>query len=230
MAQAWLAYEEYCYPQKEFTWDELFGGVYIGGVDLSATTDLSAAKAIIRRPDDPNIYVLQRYWIPESKLESADDKTAGAKYLEWAQQGLLTICDGNEVDITQIADWFYVLYKNYKLRPLKIGYDQRFAKPFLERCGDYGFDTEMIMQGKALSNAMKLVEADFHSKKIQYNADPVDVWNFGNICFKMDGVGDIQPVKAPGQHAKRIDGAVALIIAYETMRRYRGEYNAAIGG
>ena len=61
-------------------------------------------------------YVYSHYWIPESKLESSDDKAAGAKYLEWAKQGILTIHDGNEIDVSQIADWFYQLYANYEIK------------------------------------------------------------------------------------------------------------------
>lgn len=230
MAQSWLALEDYDYPAPAFDLEDFRGSIYLGAVDLSATTDMSAAKVLLMKPGDRTKYIVQHYWIPESKLQNADDKAAGAQYLEWAKDGRLTICEGNEIDIVQIADWFYRLYKDYRIKPLKIGYDQRYAKAFLERCEEYGFDTEMIAQGRALSNAMKLVEADFRSKAINYNHNPVDLWNLGNICFKMDNVGDIQPIKAPGQNSRRIDGAVTLIILYETLRRYRGDFNTAIGG
>ena len=229
-AQAWLALEDYGYPMQRIDSDDFRGSVILGGVDLSATTDLSSAKALIMRPGDKTKYILQHYWIPESKLEAEDDKAAGAQYAEWARVGLMTVCDGNEIDVTQVADWFFRLYKDFRFRPLMIGYDQRFAKAFIERCGEYGFETEMIHQGRALSNAMKLVEADFKSRLINYGGNPVDAWNFGNCCCKVDGVGDIQPVKAPGQPGRKIDGALSLIILYETLRRYRGEYLTAIGG
>ena len=229
-SQTWLALEDYDYPQPAIDLEAFRGSVILGAVDLSATTDMTSAKALIMRPGDRTKYVLKHYWIPESKLEAADDKEAGAKYAEWARDGLLTICEGNEVDVTLAADWFYQLYKDYKLRPLKIGFDQRFAKTFVQRCEDYGFDTEMILQGRALSNAMKLVEADFKSRLINYGEDPIDKWNFGNCCCRVDNVGDIQPVKAPGQPGRRIDGAVTLIILYETLRRFRGEFMTAIGG
>ena len=229
-SQTWLALEDYDYPQAPVDLEDFRGSVILGAVDLSATTDLTSAKALIMRPGDRTKYVLQHYWIPESKLEAADDKDAGAKYAEWARDGRLTICEGNEVDVTLAADWFYQLYKDFKLRPLVIGYDQRFAKTFVERCEDYGFETEMIHQGRALSLAMKLVEADFKSRVINYGGDPMDKWNFGNCCCKVDNVGDIQPVKVPGMPGKRIDGAVTLIILYETLRRYRGECMTAIGG
>lgn len=228
-AQGWLALEDYDYPQDVFDLEDFRGSLILGAVDLSATTDLSAAKILLMRPGDKTKYIYSHYWIPESKLTDSDDKESGANYAEWARQGLLTIHDGNEIDISKIADWFFQLHKDYGLRPFKIGYDQRFAKTFLDQCDTYGIDTEMIMQGRALSNAMKLVEADFKSKLINYGSNAVDKWNLANCCFKIDGVGNIQPVKAHGQKSARIDGAVTLIILYETFRRFRSDFMTAIG-
>jgi phage terminase large subunit-like protein len=79
----------------------------------------------------------------------------------------------------------------------------------------------VIQDKKTLSNAMKLTEAEFNSKLINYNENPVDAWCFGNAAMEMDNAGNVQAVKI--QKAKRIDGAVTLIIAYEMLRRYRSD-------
>ncbi len=229
-AQTWLMLEDYAYQIEPYDMEQFRGAVYLGAVDLSATTDLSAAKVLLMRPNDRKKYILSHYWIPESKLTDSNDKEAGAEYTEWARKGLLTIHEGNEIDISQIADWFYGLYLHWGLKPYKIGYDQRYAKTFLDRCSEYGFDTEMIAQGRALSNAMKLVEADFKSRYINYNDNDVDKWCLANCCCKVDDIGNIQPVKIPAQKAKRIDGAVTLIMVYETLRRYRSDFMSLVGG
>ena len=39
----------------------------IGGCDLSATTDLTCATLLIMKPNDPNYYVLQKYFLPEGR-------------------------------------------------------------------------------------------------------------------------------------------------------------------
>jgi phage terminase large subunit-like protein len=173
---------------------------------------------------------LTHYWIPESKREASDDKEAGASYAEWAKAGLMTICEGNEIDITQVADWFFRLYKDYGLRTYKIGYDQRYAKTFLDRCEEYGFETEMLAQGRNLSNAMKLTEAELKSRSVNYGSNPIDKWCLANCCCEVDNVGNIQPVKVKGQKSKRIDGAVTLIMLYETYRRYRSDFITLVGG
>lgn len=228
-AQGWLLLEDYDYPQAEFDIGDFSGSFILGAGDFAATTDLVSAKALLMKTDDKTKYILSHYWIPESKLEDSDDKDAGAEYSEWAKQGLLTIHEGNEVDLSAVADWFYELYKKYKLRPYKIGYDQRYAKTFLDRCEEYGFETERLLQGRALSGAMKLAEADLKSRYVNYSGNPIDKWNFGNCCCKVDDVGNIQPVKIPNQPHKRIDGALTLIMLYETYRRYRADYVTLIG-
>lgn len=223
-AEAWLMREDFDYATPVYDLEEFRGALVLGAVDLSATTDLSNAKILLMKPDDKTKYVYTHYWIPESKLENSDDKAAGAKYQEWAKDGILTIHEGNEIDISKIADWFYQLYKDYKIRLYKCGYDQRYAKTFLDKMNEYGFDCEMIYQGYALSNAMKLVEADFKDQLINYNENDMDKWCLGNCSMEMDNTGQVRPVKVNNQKSKRIDGAVTLIILYETFRRYRSDF------
>lgn len=229
--QAWLNREDYEYITNQFDLEDFRGSLILGGVDLSETTDMTAAKILIMKANDKTKYIYQHYWIPESKLTSSDDKEAGAQYSEWAKQGLLTICEGNEIDVTKVADWFYQLYKDYGLRLYKCGYDQRYAKDFLERMNDYGFECEMIYQNRfVMSNPMKLVEADLHDKLINYNQNEIDKWCFSNIGVEIDDLRNYMPVKQKNQAPRRIDGAVTLIILYEVFRRYRSQFMSQVGG
>ena len=224
-AQAWLMYEDYTYPTTIFDLEDFRGCIALGAVDLSATTDMSNAKILLMRPEDKTKYVYSHYWIPESKLTDSEDKSAGAEYVEWAKKELITINEGNEIDITQIADWFYQLYKDYGIRLLVCGYDQRFAKTFLSRMDEYGFECEMINQNRhVMSLPMKLVEADLKSRLINYEENEVDRWCLGNAAMEMDGLGNVMCVKVNNQAERRIDGAVTLIILYETFRRYRSDF------
>lgn len=229
-AQSWLMLEDYDYIQPVYHLEDFRGALILGAVDLAATTDLASAKILLMKPNDKTKYIHSHYWIPESKLEDSNDKEAGAQYLEWAKKGLLTIDEGNEINISNIADWFYKLYKDYGLRPYKIGYDQRYAKTFLDRCDEYSFETEMLAQGRALSNAMKLTEADLKSQYINYGENPIDKWCLANCCCAVDNVGNIQPVKIPGQASKRIDGALTFIMLYEVYRRFKTDFMTVIGG
>ena len=197
---------------------------YLGAVDLSATTDMTSVKALVMKHGDKRKYILSHYFIPESKLELSPDTEAGANYREWAREGLLSICEGNEVSIKMVAEWFFTLWKDYGMKPYKIGYDQRFAKDFLEYCESFNFETEMILQGKYLSSAMKLTEADLGSQILQFSGNPIDKWCLKNTCCAVDNDENIQPVKVKGQTSMRIDGALTMIMCEEVLRRYRGDY------
>ena len=225
-AEAWLMLEDYDYATPVFDLEEFRNSYCLGFVDLSATTDLSNAKILLMKPGDKTKYIYSHYWIPESKLADSDDKEAGAEYKSWAVDDYLTIHEGNEIDLSQIADWFYNLYKEYKIKPYMTGYDQRFSKTFVDRMEDYTFEVEMILQGKVLSNAMKLTEADLKSRNINYNQNPVDKWCLGNCSIAVDGLGNIMPVKI--QANKRIDGAVTFIGLNEVYRRYKSEFRKLV--
>lgn len=222
-AQAWLSESDYKYAAR-YELERFRGAATLGAVDLSETTDMTSAKVMITPKGERTKYIHSHYWIPESKLENADDRKAGAKYKEWAAAGLLTICEGNDIDLTLVADWYYRLYKDYGLRLFKCGYDVKFSRDFLRRMDEYGFECEMVIQNKTtLSNAMKLCEADLKAQYVNYNENPVDAWCLGNAAIEMDNLGNCQAVKIAGQPNARIDGAVTFIIVYEMYRRYRSE-------
>ncbi len=220
-SEAWLMGEMLEYS-RAFDIDAFRGKIALGGVDLAETTDMCSAKILLLKPNDPVKYIYQMYWIPKSKLDTSDDTESGAKYEEWARQGLLRICDGNEVDVSVVADWFAELYREHRIRLYKCGYDQRFAKDFLKRMDEYGFEYEMIYQNRfVLSSPMRLVEADIRDKLISYNDNPVDRWCLENTSVQIWDTGHIMPVKIKGKASKRIDGTLSLIMAYEMLRRYR---------
>lgn len=207
----------------------------MGHVDLAETTDLCCAKALIMKPNDPTKYILTRYFIPQSKLDPEnDDHNAEAKYKDWAREGHITICEGNDIDLSIVADWFYSLKQEYGITLYKCGYDQRFAKEWLKRMEYYGWtkqyeDVEMVLQNaETLNNAILLVEADFKAKLINYNKNPVDRWCFKNSCLKVNDRRQALVVKT--EKAKKIDGSVTLVSLYEMYRRYRGDFKKLVGG
>ena len=232
-AESWLNLEDYDY-ECAYDIDDFRGSFALGAVDLAETTDLVSAKALIMKPGDPRKYIISHYFIPESKLIDADDKEAGAKYKEWSEYGLMTITEGNDVDLAIVADWFYSLYENYNIKLWKCGYDQRFSKDWIKRMDYYGWmktgtdESDLIMinqNAQTLNNAIKLTESDFKHKLIYYNNHAVDKWCFSNAGLKVDNNGCLI-VKI--ETKKRIDGAVSLAILYEMYRRYRTDYKTII--
>lgn len=237
-AESWLNIEDYDY-KATYNIEDLRGSICLGFVDLAETTDLCCAKALVIKPNDNQKYIITHYFIPQRKLEvDNDDHNAGAKYKEWAEQGYITICEGNEVDLSMVADWFYkTLYLQYDIRLYICGYDQRFSKDWLSRMELYGWGkadvntggVEIVLQNsQTLNNAILLCEADFTSKFINYNDNPVDKWCLSNACVKVNELRQSLIVKAKNEN--KIDGAVALVGVYEIYRRYRTKLKEMLGG
>lgn len=230
-SESWLNTEDYVYPAT-YDLEDFRGSFCLGAVDLAETTDLISAKILMMKPDDKTKYILSHYFIPERKLTESDDRGGGADYPEWAKGNHITITEGNDVDLSIVADWFYNLHEEYDITLWKCGYDQKFSKEWINRMGDYNWTKEdedliLIMQNKqTLSNAMKLCEADLRHQLVNYNENPVDRWCLGNAGIEVDNLGQCMAVKMETQ--KRIDGAVCLIILYETYRRYRSEFKQLI--
>ena len=233
-AESWLNLEDYTY---ETEYDEMSfkGSFALGAVDLAETTDLVAAKALVMRPGDSRKYIFSHYFIPENKLTEADDKTVGARYKEWADEGYMTITEGADVDLAVVADWFWGLYTRFGIKLWKCGYDQKFAKDWLKRMEYYGWekkgndeasDVVMIIQNSmTLNNAIKLTESEFRHKLIMYNNHPVDRWCYGNAGIKVDNNGCLI-VKMDSR--RKIDGAVCLAILYEVYRRFRSDFRTLV--
>jgi phage terminase large subunit-like protein len=224
---AWLMQDEYTNPAT-FDIEELRGCVAIGGVDLAETTDLLAVKALVMKRGDPHKYILQHYFIPESKQDLSDDNV---DYLEWARQGLLTICPGNDNDFDQVTQWFISLLRNNGIRFFKIGYDGWHAKEWAKSIDNMGIDTVRQNQDhKTLSGPMKLAEADFRSKLIVYNHHPIDEWCLSNTSFILDKLGRIMPAKIQGKAMNRIDGVASLLDCYATLQDFKTEYMQIVNG
>lgn len=232
--ESWLNIEDYDYGAS-YDIEDFRGSYCLAHVDLAETTDLCCAKALVMKSDNKTKYILTRYFIPQSKLDPEnDDHNAGAKYKEWADAGYITICEGNDIDLTVVADWFYELKKFHGITLYKCGYDQRFAKDFLRRMEDYGWskqynDVEMVLQNApTLNNAILLTEADFKARLINYNDNPVDKWCLQNSCLKVNDYRQALLVKTKNEN--KIDGAVTLVSLYEMYRRYRSDLKKLVGG
>lgn len=228
-AQSWLMYEDYMYKTEHFELEDLRGAYMVCGVDLSSTTDMTAVQCVVMKPNDNTKYIVSKYFIPERKLYDSDDKTAGAKYEEWAQQGLVHICEGNEVDTDEVVNWIEYLVIDCGINLFKCGYDVRLSKSFVNAMItrlDGKSTLEIIPQAsKFLSEPTKLLEADLKARIVNYNENPVNQWCFSNAQIKLDQFGRIMIIKIQEQARRRIDGAVALIIAYATLRMYKTEFD-----
>ena len=220
---SWLTYDE-LNNEETFNLAKMKVKYGIGGTDLSRTTDLTAAKVIFQVPNNPKIFVMQMYWLPEDLLEERvrDDRIP---YDKWKERGLLRTCPGNKVHPKYVTQWFLEIRDEYGIYLPWIGYDAWSAEYWVEEMQGYFGEDAMIkvFQGKkTLSSPMQNLGADLKSKLIIYNNNPIDKWCLSNTNIDTDRNGNIQPDKS--KKRLRIDGTSALLNAYVVLEQKKNDY------
>jgi phage terminase large subunit-like protein len=223
-AEAWLT-EEILANEDTFNLEEFRNCYGIGAVDLSKSGDLTSARVLLMRKNDPKKYFKQMYFIPESKLNELN-KQDRKMFEEWIEKGYMMKSPGNENDFRLVSKWCYELYQDYGIRIFLTGYDKWSAIYWVKEMKEtYGFDCEKVNQDwGSMSEPMKLVAADLKSKLINYNNNPIDRWCLENTAFAINNKQEIMPIKIQGKADKKIDGAVTMIIAYRTYIDHKIEF------
>ena len=224
----WLSYDQ-IKNDAVFDMSEVYNTYAIGGCDLSATTDLTAATLLIRKPNDETVYVLQHYFLPQARIEHLEEKnTNEAPYRLWAERGLLTVCEGNRVNFSEVTQWFCQMRDEHKIDAFKVGYDRALAGYWVEEMKSNGFTMEPVVQGPfTWSQPMREMGAAFADKIVNYNKNPILLWCLSNTAVKKSGVNNIQPVKITDK--RRIDGAVSLLNAWVIYVRYYDDFMYNVG-
>ena len=217
---SWLMFDE-LNNESTFDIEEIRDSYAIGGVDLSSTTDLTAAVLLVIRGGIR--YVIPHFFMPSDVLHKRMEEDS-VPYDIWVKRGLITLSEGSQNDFSQVTEWFLKMVRTYDIRPLWVGYDPWNSKYWVNEMEDEGFTLEKIRQGVfTLSEPMKQLEADLKNHIVNYNNNPILKWCLANTQAKVDINGNIQPSKL-GSKYKRIDGTVALIIAYAVLNIYKKDY------
>lgn len=227
-SEAWLTFEQ---ANNTAVYDirELKPRYGIGGVDLSSTTDLTAAKVLFKVPEDEHIYVMSMYWMPEDLVEKRiqEDKIP---YDMWIEKGYVRTCPGNKISYRDVKAWFVEVQEEYDVYLNLIGYDSWSAVYFVEDMQDYFGKASMVpvIQGKkTLSQPMKALGADLENNVIIYNNNPMDRWCLCNTAVDVDKNDNIQPIKTSNPR-RRIDGTAALLDAYVVLQNNMNDYMSLI--
>lgn len=225
--ESWLSFAQ---AQNEATFDmnELKPRYGIGGVDLSSTTDLTAAKVIFKVPNDEHIYVLSMYWMAEDLVEKRikEDKIC---YDYWISRGYCRTCPGNKINPKYVTEWFLEIQNTYDIYLMNVGYDAWSSVYWVEEMQNtFGDIMIPVHQGKkTLSSPMKNLGADLEKNLIVYNNNPMDMWCLMNTAIDIDKNDNIQPIKTSNPQ-RRIDGTAALLDAYVVLEEKMNDYMSII--
>ena len=197
----------------------------VGGIDLSQTTDLTAACVEIEK--NGKLYVFSKFWLPSERIDEATERD-GVPYRLYIQRGLLEPSGDNYVDYHDCYNWFVGLVERYEILPLVIGYDRYSAQYLVQDMKAYGFRMDDVYQGDNLWGVMQEVEGLMKDGKVCIGQDnDLLKMHFLNSAVKMSterGRGRLVKV-SPTAH---IDGMAALLDAHTVRQKWYAELGAQL--
>lgn len=221
-AVAWLDYWDVMkcvHEEKPLSLEDFKGCYCVGGIDLSRTTDLTAASIVINR--DGINHIFTRFYMPQKRYEVAinEDNTP---YNIYRDRGFLFISGENQVDYKDVYNWFIELVKVYKIKPLKIGYDRYSANYLVEDLKTAGFHTDDVYQGTNLTPILHEFEGDLKDGLFDFGDNSMLAAHFLNVAVDINlNDSRMKPVKI--EKRMRIDGAMSVFDALTMVSKYHNE-------
>ena len=222
-ALAWLEFQavERCMGAP-IALDRLKSSYCVGGVDLSQTTDLTAACVIVER--SAQLYVFSHFWMPEARLDKGTEED-NVPYRAMIKNGWLSLSGENYVDYRDVTAWFRELVEKYEILPLQIGYDRYSAQYFVEEMKRYGFHMSDVRQGTNLTPVIRELDGLIKDGTIHFGDNALLQAHLLNSALKTDEEAQkMRLVKITP--TARIDGMAALLDAVCVRQAFYSE----IGG
>lgn len=192
----------------------------IAGLDLSRTTDLTAAAVLIQK--DGEIFVFAKFWLPGEKIA---DSTAhdGLPYELYIKRGLLEPSGDNFVDYRDCYRWFTELIEEYQIYPLMIGYDRYSAQYLIQDLKAYGYQCDDVYQGYNMTPAINTFEGMLKDGTIHIGDNDLLKVHLLDTALKQDynsGRAKIVKLRKNGH----IDGTAAVLDAFIVRDKWWSEY------
>lgn len=197
-----------------------FANMYaVGGIDLSQTTDLTAASIVVEKQGA--LYAFTQFFMPTNRLELAQ-ATDGVPYDIFVKQGILTLSGENHVDYKDVYKWFLDLREKHGIYILKIGYDRYSARYLIDDLEGAGFQTDDVWQGENLAPVIREFEGTIKDEKFKIANNNLLKAHFLNVALKHNTeTRKFRPVKI--EQRSRIDGFVSVIDAMTVRQKYYNE-------
>ena len=218
--QAWLPYEAVDrISQDDFTAEDLRGGYCVAGVDLSQTTDLTAASVIVEK--NGLLYVLTKFFSPANKIPELQERE-GVPYDIYIKQGWLVPSGENYVDYEDCVRWIVSLIRDYDIRPLKVGYDRYSAQYLVQRLQQYGMHTDDVFQGENLTPVLNELDGLIRDGTLRIGKNNLLKAHFLNVAMKRNNESNrYKPVKI--EQRLHIDGFMSVVDALTVRQKYFNE-------
>jgi phage terminase large subunit-like protein len=225
-AVGWLPLTLYDKTEKTIPREILKGKRCFAGLDLSATTDLTAL--VLKFPPQDGLdfwYKIYFAWIPEEKMNERSLRDH-VPFDEWVKSGYVTATPGDAVDYDYVEAEIIKTSMDYEITLLGTDpWSSHMLTQHLAKAGVKVYENPQTIAG--MSPAMKAMEINIRSGKEYHEKNPCARWCFGNVRVHIDGNENMKPMK--NRSIDRIDITVADINATAaSMKETTPDINDAI--
>jgi phage terminase large subunit-like protein len=185
-----------------------------GGLDLAATTDMSAFGLLF--PDGEGGYdFIVKYYIPAENIRARELRDR-VPYGQWVKDGYIIATPGDVIDYEFIKQDVLDAKKEFDLR--EISYDPWNAVQLTQELDKERVKMVPMRQGYAsMSPPTKELFRLILEGKLRHGGNPVLRWNADSCAAVSDPAGNIKFDKS--RSAARIDGMVTLVMALDAVLR-----------
>ncbi|WP_313533435.1 terminase TerL endonuclease subunit [Haematobacter sp.] len=199
---------------------DLAGRTCYGGLDLSASRDLTAFVLVF--PDEAGGFdVLCRFYLPEAGLRDKSEADR-VPYDVWARQGILTAIPGATVDPSFVAQDIAEAAAEFGLQGL--AYDRWRIEDLKRELNALGAELPLAEFGqgfKDMASAIDLMERLVAEGRLRHAGNPILTMCAANAVIERDAAGNRKLAKH--KSTGRIDGLVALAMALAVSGRVEPE-------
>lgn len=203
----------------DVTLEDFRGSYCVGGLDLSQTTDLTAASVVIEKSSI--LYAFTQFFMPASRLETLQ-ATDGVPYDLFVKKGIVTLSGDNYVDYNDVYNWYMQIIRDYELYILQIGYDRYSAKYLIEQLEGAGLHCDDVYQGENLTPVIREFEGIIKDGNFKIANNNLLKSHFLNVALKQNmETRKFRPVKI--EQRAHIDGFVSVIDAMTVRQKWYAE-------
>ena len=207
VASVWINSETVLKATKNINFEDFRGCDCWVGVDLAATSDLTAVAYM--RLKDNKYYFKVQYYLPESQLIESQNKD---KYKEWHRRQQLTCTHGNVTDYDYITNDIVKAVEMFNIQ--SIAYDKYNSTQWAIDCTAKGLPLEEFSQSLVSFNRpTKELERLFLGEYVIVDNNEITRYCFKNAMLKYDSNQNCKPIKGGNWKLAKIDGVVAIIQA-----------------
>lgn len=196
------------------------GSLVLGSLDLSYIHDITALSLY-----SPEHGLFENYYFcPEDKLKDKRNLD-GVVYSQFEKDNNIIFTPGNIIDYDYIREHISQLGMKYIIRA--IAYDQYNSSQLVVQLDQDGHDMIKYPQSfPSMSPPTREIERRVYAQDINFIHNPVNDWMFSNVELRFNQEGQAKVYKGKGKAKNKIDGIVAMIMAYGLSMS--GEYNDSV--